>query len=168
MLTSNINLKNFRVGKIKNIKSFKNEKWFKKIKFFESLKPNYKYSYSSFRNNKDAVWFWDAAEYGQVPTKTLGPAPGSLAALVSPVIDAEDAVGMSVSFDMSQNFYYNYGGAYMEASRDNGVTWEYITKAKTSGKRYYGIVNTNYGNEIDPSYECWTRHDTNHIYSRNS
>ncbi len=46
MLTSNINLKNFRVGKIKNIKSFKNEKWFKKIKFFESLKPNYKYSYS--------------------------------------------------------------------------------------------------------------------------
>ena len=46
MLTSNINLKNFRVGKIKNIKSFKNEKWFKKIKLFESLKPNYKYSYT--------------------------------------------------------------------------------------------------------------------------
>ena len=132
------------------------------------LSSNYKYSYSSFRNNKDAVWFWDAADYGQVPTKTLGPAPGSLAALVSPVIDAEDAVGMSVSFDMSQNFYYNYGGAYMEASRDNGVTWEYIGKAKTSGKRYYGVVNTNYGNEIDPSYECWTRHDTNHVYSRNS
>ena len=58
MLTSNINLKNFRVGKIKNIKSFKNEKWFKKIKVFETLNPKYKYSYSKkqikkFSKNKN-------------------------------------------------------------------------------------------------------------------
>jgi len=46
MLTSNINFKNFKIRKIKNFKNFKNEIWFKKIKFFETLKPNYKYSYS--------------------------------------------------------------------------------------------------------------------------
>ncbi len=46
MLTSNIKFKNFNISKIKNLKNFKNEKWFKKIKLFESLKPNYKYSYT--------------------------------------------------------------------------------------------------------------------------
>ena len=46
MLTSNINFKNFRIKKIKNIKNFINEIWFKKIKFFDSLKTNYKYSYT--------------------------------------------------------------------------------------------------------------------------
>ncbi len=46
MLTSNINFKNFRIGKIKSIKNFRNEIWFKKIKFFESLKTKNTYSYS--------------------------------------------------------------------------------------------------------------------------
>ena len=46
MLTSNIKFKNFNVSKIKNLKNFKNEKWFKKIRLFESLKLNYKYSYT--------------------------------------------------------------------------------------------------------------------------
>ena len=132
------------------------------------LSSNYKYSYSSFRNNKDAVWFWDAADYGTTPTKMLGPAPGSLSALVSPVIDAENAVGLTVSFDMSHNFYYNYGGAYFEASRDNGVTWEYVGKESVSGNQYYGPINAYYGNAIDTKLDTWTRHDTNHIYSRYS
>ena len=49
MLTSNIKFKNFNVSKfknLKNLKNFKNEKWFKKIRLFESLKLNYKYSYT--------------------------------------------------------------------------------------------------------------------------
>jgi len=49
MLTSNIKFKNFNISKfknLKNLKKFKNEKWFKKIRLFESLKLNYKYSYT--------------------------------------------------------------------------------------------------------------------------
>jgi len=49
MLTSNIKFKNFNISKfknLKNLKNFKNEKWFKKIRLFESLKLNYKYSYT--------------------------------------------------------------------------------------------------------------------------
>ena len=46
MLTSNIKFKNFNIKKIKKIKNFKKEIWFKKIKLLESLKTNYKYSYS--------------------------------------------------------------------------------------------------------------------------
>ena len=46
MLTSKINFKNFKIGKLKNIKNFRNETWFKKIKLLDSLKPNYEYSYT--------------------------------------------------------------------------------------------------------------------------
>ena len=46
MLTYNIKFKNFNIKKIKKIKNFKKEIWFKKIKLLESLKTNYKYSYS--------------------------------------------------------------------------------------------------------------------------
>ncbi len=49
MLTSNIKFKNFNISKfknLKNLKNFKNEKWFKKIRLFESLKLDYKYSYT--------------------------------------------------------------------------------------------------------------------------
>ena len=49
MLTKNIKFKSFKIAnkniKIKNIlKSY----WFKNIKLFDSLKTNYKYSYSIF------------------------------------------------------------------------------------------------------------------------
>jgi len=46
MLTSNIKFKNFKNIKLKKIKKFKKEKWFNEIKLLESLKKNYKYSYS--------------------------------------------------------------------------------------------------------------------------
>ena len=46
MLTSNIKFKNFNISNLKSFKNFKNEKWFKKIRLLESLKPNYKYSYT--------------------------------------------------------------------------------------------------------------------------
>ena len=46
MLTSKINFKNFKIGKLKNIKNFRNETWFKKIKLLDSLKSSYEYSYT--------------------------------------------------------------------------------------------------------------------------
>ena len=52
MLTSNIKFKNFNIKKIKKIKNFKKEIWFKKIKLLESLKTNYKYSYSKMQIQK--------------------------------------------------------------------------------------------------------------------
>ena len=56
MLTSNIKFKNFNISKFKNLKNFKNEKWFKKIKLLDTLKLNYKYSYTKEqikKNNKN-------------------------------------------------------------------------------------------------------------------
>ena len=46
MPSSNIKFKNFNISKFKNLKNFKNEKWFKKIRLIDSLKLNYKYSYT--------------------------------------------------------------------------------------------------------------------------
>tara|TARA_B100001540_G_scaffold276416_1_gene263234 strand:+ start:3234 stop:4394 length:1161 start_codon:yes stop_codon:yes gene_type:complete len=46
MLTSNINYKNFSNLKKKKLKKFSKENWFKEIKLLDSLKSNYKYSYS--------------------------------------------------------------------------------------------------------------------------
>ena len=46
MLTSSIKFKNFKNIKSKKIKNFKKEKWFNEIQLLESLKKNYKYSYS--------------------------------------------------------------------------------------------------------------------------
>jgi len=46
MLTSNIKFKNFDISKKINKRNFNKEGWFKKIKLLDSLKSNYKYSYS--------------------------------------------------------------------------------------------------------------------------
>ena len=46
MLTSNIKFKNFKIVKKKYKRNFFKEKWFKQIKLLESLKYNYRYSYS--------------------------------------------------------------------------------------------------------------------------
>ena len=46
MLTSKINFKNFKIGKLKNIKNFRDETWFKKIKLLDTLKSSYEYSYT--------------------------------------------------------------------------------------------------------------------------
>tara|TARA_Y100001970_G_scaffold102505_1_gene128709 strand:- start:584 stop:1744 length:1161 start_codon:yes stop_codon:yes gene_type:complete len=46
MLTPNINYKNFSNLKKKKSKKFSKENWFKEIKLLDSLKSNYKYSYS--------------------------------------------------------------------------------------------------------------------------
>ncbi len=46
MLTSNIKFNNFYSSKSNKVINIKNEKWFKKVRLFETLKPEFKYSYS--------------------------------------------------------------------------------------------------------------------------
>ena len=58
MLTSNINFKNFKIKKLKNVKNFISKNWLKKIKLIDTLKSDYKYSYSKnqirkFKKNKN-------------------------------------------------------------------------------------------------------------------
>ncbi|SVD78807.1 uncharacterized protein METZ01_LOCUS431661, partial [marine metagenome] len=113
------------------------------------VSSNYAYSYSSFSNYQDAVYFWDSGDYGSVPTKTLGPKPPYLAVLTTPTINAEDAVGLKMSFKSSFNFYYMYEGAYMEISKDGGSTWTYVDNGHLSGNKYYGTTYATYDNPLD-------------------
>jgi len=52
MLTSNIKFKNFKISKFNKTNKFKNDKWFKEIRLLDSLKENYKYSYSKSQIKK--------------------------------------------------------------------------------------------------------------------
>tara|TARA_B100000700_G_scaffold67056_1_gene74138 strand:+ start:556 stop:1710 length:1155 start_codon:yes stop_codon:yes gene_type:complete len=52
MLTSNIKFQNFKISKFNKTSKFKNEKWFKEIRLLDSLKENYKYSYSKSQIKK--------------------------------------------------------------------------------------------------------------------
>ena len=52
MLTSNIKFQNFKISKFNKINKFKNDKWFKEIRLLDSLKENYKYSYSKSQIKK--------------------------------------------------------------------------------------------------------------------
>jgi len=52
MLTSNIKFQNFKISKFNKSNKFKNDKWFKEIKLLDSLKENYKYSYSKSQIKK--------------------------------------------------------------------------------------------------------------------
>ena len=46
MLTSNIKFQNFKISQFNKNNKFKKDKWFNKIRLLDSLKENYKYSYS--------------------------------------------------------------------------------------------------------------------------
>ena len=52
MLTSNIKFQNFKISKFNKINKFKNDKWFKEIRLLDSLKENYKYSYTKSQIKK--------------------------------------------------------------------------------------------------------------------
>ena len=129
------------------------------------VSSNYDYSYYNFLNYQDAVYYYPSTAYQPAPTETLGPAPVYLAALSTPAMDLSDAVGFSLTFKTSQNFYYRYEGAYMEVSIDDGSSWTYIDNDKLSGNKYYGTTFATYDNPIDTSLDTWTYYDTNHGYS---
>ena len=46
MLTSNIKFQNFKISQFNKNNKFKKDKWFNKIRLLDTLKENYKYSYS--------------------------------------------------------------------------------------------------------------------------
>jgi len=52
MLTSNIKFQNFKISKFNKTNKFINDKWFKEIRLLDSLKENYKYSYSKSQIKK--------------------------------------------------------------------------------------------------------------------
>ena len=52
MLTSNIKFQNFKISKFNKVNNFIKDKWFKEIRFLDSLKENYKYSYSKIQIKK--------------------------------------------------------------------------------------------------------------------
>ena len=129
------------------------------------VSSNYAYSYSSFSNNDDAVYYFPSTAYQPTPTKTIGPAPAYLAALSTPAMDLSDAVGLSMTFKTSWNFYYMYEGAYLEVSTDGGNNWDHIGNEKLSGNKYYGTTYATYGNPLDITKDAWTYYDTDHRYS---
>ena len=129
------------------------------------VSSNYAYNYYSFVNYQDAVYYYPSTAYQPSPTQTIGPAPTYLAALSTPAMDLSDAVGFSMSFKTSQNFYFRYEGAYMEVSVDGGNSWIYVSNDKLSGNKYYGTTYATYDNPIDTSLDTWTYYDTTHRYS---
>ena len=52
MLTSNIKFQNFKISKFNKTNKFINDKWFREIRLLDSLKENYKYSYSKSQIKK--------------------------------------------------------------------------------------------------------------------
>ena len=131
---------------------------------------NYAYSYSSYSNQNDAVYYYPSSAYTPTPTKTLGPVPAYFTALISPSMDLSDAVGFSASFELSHNFYSTYEGAYLEITTDGGNTWTHVGNDYLSGNKYYGNTRTSsfYQNPLDTTVPAWTYYDTDHRYSRYS
>jgi len=129
------------------------------------VSSNYAYNYYSFSNYQDAVYYYPSGSYQPTSTKIIGPSPAYLAALSTPAMDLSGAVGLSMTFKTSQNFYYLYEGAYMEISTDGGTTWTYVTNDKLSGNKYYGTTFATYDNPLDTSREAWSYYDTTHSYS---
>ena len=133
---------------------------------------NYAYSYYNFANWDDKIFVHEGttggSDYSSTPSATLGPNPASLSALKTPIYDTSDAVGMTMSFKISYQFYYLYEGALMESSTDGGATWDYIPSTAFSQGEYYGTGSNYYGNPMDISKQQWTYYNTNAAYTYNT
>ena len=132
------------------------------------IASNYAYRYYSFSNWDDKIFYHEAGDTDGTETEVLGPSPASLNGLSTPSYDTSDAVGMSMSFKVSWQFYYRYEGAYFEGSKDGGATWEYINKDHFTQGGYYGTAITYYGNPLDTSIDTWTYYNTNNAYTYNT
>ena len=132
---------------------------------------NYAYSYSSFYNWDDKIWVHEGTtggSYSGTASATLGPNPPSLSALKSPVYDTSDAVGMTMSFKISYQFYYMYEGALMESSTDGGATWAHVSDDIFTQGGYYGTGYNYYNNPMDITKDQWTYYNTNDAYTYNT
>ena len=133
---------------------------------------NYAYNYYSFYNWDDKIWIHEGttggSDYSSTASQTLGPNPASLSALASPVYDASAAVGMTMSFKTSWQFYYLYEGALMESSVDGGTTWNHVPQSAFTQGGYYGTGYNYYDNPMDVSKDQWTYYNTNNAYTYNT
>ena len=128
------------------------------------VNSNYAYRYYSFSNWDDALWLHEGGDSG-TPDVTLGPNPAMLSHLSTPSYDLSSAVGMTLEFKISYQFYYRYEGAYMEASTDGGTSWDYVDKSHFTSGGYYGSVFVWYNTPISTSIDTWTYYNTNGAYS---
>ena len=133
------------------------------------VSSNYAFSYYSFSNWDDKIWIHENdGGYSGTPDTTLGPNPASMSALSTPAFDTSDAIGMTMTFKYSYQFYYRWEGAYLESSIDGGDTWDYVSGDKFSTGGYYGTTFGVYGNPISTSLDTWTYYNTNNRYSYNT
>ena len=136
------------------------------------VSSNYQYNYYSFSNWDDKIWIHEksaSGTYSGSPTTTLGPNPASMSYLSTPAIDTSDAIGMTMDFKISYQFYYRYEGAYLEASTDGGSTWEYVNgDAFERGGYYGGNMFNYYANPMSTTKDSWTYYNTNDAYTYNT
>ncbi len=137
------------------------------------ISSNYAYSYQSAFNNDDKVWIHEkssSGSYSGTPTSTLGPNPPALSYLATPSIDTSNAIGLTMDFKLSHQFYYMYEGAYFESSVDGGNTWAYVSDDLFTRGGYYGTTYNTYSNPIFTSSNnkaAWTYYNIQQAYCYN-
>ncbi len=134
------------------------------------ISSNYAYNYYSFFNNDDKVWVHEkssSGSYSGTPSQTLGPNPPSMSYLSTPSIDTSDAIGLTLDFKVSHQFYYRYEGAYLESSVDGGTTWAYVPDALFTRGGYYGTMFNTWGNPMSTTKDSWTYYNINQAYCYN-
>ena len=82
--------------------------------------------------------------------------------LQMPTIDMRNAEGGNLTFSHTYGFYYLYEGAYLEASIDNGASWEQVTGFAEGD--YYGTMYGDYNNPCALK-DSWTYYNTNGQYT---
>jgi len=128
------------------------------------VNSNYAYRYYNFQNWDDSLWVHEGGTSG-TPDVTLGPMPAMLSHLSTPSYDLSSAIGATMEFKLSWQFYYRYEGAYMEASTDGGSSWSYINNDHFTSGKYYGTVFVWYNTPISTSIDTWTYYNTNNAYT---
>ena len=134
------------------------------------IASNYAYNYYSFFNNDDKVWIHEKSSsgtYSGTPTSTLGPNPPSMSYLSTPSIDTSTAIGMTMDFKISYQFYYLYEGAYLESSTDGGTTWSHVGADLFDRGGYYGTMYNTWGNPMSTTKDAWTYYNVNNAYCYN-
>ena len=129
------------------------------------VSSNYVYSHYSYSNSADTVWVHTGTGSA---VKSIGPQPASLSTLTSPKFDASAAIGITLEFKISYNFYSRYGGAFLEISEDDGSTWEYVEHDHFrggSGYYQYGVYSS-YNQPLDTTKRAWTYYNTQGAYTR--
>ncbi|MEE3242630.1 MAG: plastocyanin/azurin family copper-binding protein [Candidatus Thermoplasmatota archaeon] len=131
------------------------------------INSNYAYRYYNYFNNDDKLFVYESGDTDGTATRILGPSPAMKSHLTSPTYDTSSAVGMTMDFMISYQFYYRYEGAYMEASVDNGATWTYVPSSAFTSGGYYGTVFGNYNNPLDLALDYWTYYNVYNQYCYN-